>query len=139
MTKWNLLFHIGALISPSLSGKFSPVPIITEFHNIINTHPAVSIIVIIGLPNGSKTVYSYLPVISKIPSNRLEIGTVLITTKNHPLLIGPAIIFYFVASLIDDWFSLFVLNLPAAVAKVEIELTIRTKVYGMDTMIVLNA
>ena len=138
MTQGYFRFNIGALIPPTLSRKFTPITVVSKFHDIIDSHAPVSVIIVIGLPNSPKAVHGCFPVISEIPSDCLKIGSILVATKHHSLLVWFAFVVYLVARHINDRFASFILNLTTTVTKVKVELAIGTEVYRMNTMIVLS-
>ena len=138
MTQGYFRFNIGALIPPTLSRKFTPITVVSKFHDIVDSHTPVSVIIVIGLPNSPKAVHGCFPVISEIPSDCLKIGSILVATKHHSLLVWFAFVVYLVARHINDWLAGFILYLTTTVTKVKVELAIGTEVYGMDTMIVLS-
>ena len=136
MTQGYFRFNIGALIPPTLSRKFTPITVVSKFHDIIDSHAPVSVIIVIGLPNSPKAVHGCFPVISEIPSDCLKIGSILVATKDHALLVWFAFVIHLVARQINDGLPVLILDLTTTIAKVEVELAIGTEVYGVDPMII---
>ena len=137
MAKRYLRFNVGALISPALTRKFTPIAVVSKFHDVIDSHASVPIVVIIGLPDATETVHGRFPIVAEIPAESLEVGTILIAAKDHALLVWFAFVIHFVASQINNGLAVLILDLTTSVAKVEVELAIGTEVYGMDAVIVL--
>ncbi len=138
MTRGNVLLHVGALVAPSLTREFAAITVIAELHDVIDADAAVAVVIVVGLPNAAEAVHGRFPVVAEIPTQSLEIRTVLVATKDHALLVGITTIVDLVSCLVDDRLAVLVLDLPSRVSEIEVEFPIGTEMDGMNAMIVLR-
>src|SRR5690606_1229667 len=136
-TEGDLLLPVRAWGLPARSGQFVLVAEVSELHDIINADSPVPIIIIVGLPDRAEGIDAGLPVVSKVPAQRLELAPIQIASEDHPLLIRLAVGLHLIARLVDDRISILIPDLFSFVSEVEIELAIRTKMGCVDSVIVV--
>ena len=103
------LFHVGTLGTPCSSSKLILVAVITILHHIIDAHPAVTIIIIVALPQRTEAVDGDHPVITKVPAQRLHLTAIKSTAKHHPFLIRGALIVHHITSEIGHGIAVLIL------------------------------
>ena len=66
MTKWDLGFYIRPVFLPAFSRQFITVAIIPIFHDVVDPHSTIAIVIVVGLPEGAVGVDADLPVVPAV-------------------------------------------------------------------------
>src|SRR5690349_7494827 len=135
----NRVFHIYPPRPPSIAGHFIRISIITIFQNIVDTHAPVAIIIIIRLPQISKSIHGNFIGVSKIITQYFKVASIKVAAKDHSLPVWLIIYIYGIPRFIFDHIAIAILNTVTLVSEIKIQLTIRAKSKSMDRMIMLNA
>ena len=100
MSGWYVFFLIGSLSSPSTTGEFVSIAVVSKFHNVVDAHTAIPIIVIIRLPNSAKRIDGYLIIISEIKTKSFNFSAIKVAAENESLAIRLASAIDFIACLV---------------------------------------
>ena len=98
----DFFFPVGTFDLPALAGEFIHIAIISEFHHKVNSRRAVSIIIVIRLPQRAKRIDRHLVVVAEIVTQHFHIGQVLVASEHHPLTIRLATVIYNASPTILD-------------------------------------
>ena len=124
---------------PSRHGEFIGVTVVSEFHHEIDPDPAVAVIIVVRLPDGSKGVHRHLVVVPEIPAQGLQFAPIEIAAENQTLPIRFAVPDHFVARLVHNQpGAVRGLELMPAVAHVEIKFSVGSEHKRMSPVIVIH-
>src|SRR5690349_18502105 len=87
---------------PASARHFIAVAVVPKFHDVIDPHAAIAIVVIVALPQRSERIDRHLVIVSKIPRESFQFASVGVTSEDHAHSIGFAVAVYFVSIEIDD-------------------------------------
>ena len=91
------------------------------------------------MPNRAERIDGYHPVVSKVPAERFDPGIVQVLPEHHALLIWLSFVVNDVPSLIDDFLAVRREQLFTSIAKVEVQLAVRSKLKSVDAVIMVLA
>src|SRR5207302_5225783 len=100
---------------------------------------AIAVVVVVALPDRAERIDRQLPVVAKVPTERLDAAAVEIAAKSHALLIRLPPRGDLIARLVDDRLAVLVLELLAFVAGVAVELAVGSEDEGVNAVVVLHA
>ena len=138
---------------PARAVHFVSVAIVAELHHVIDAHPEVAVVVVIGLPERAEGIHGDLVVVAEVPRERFNFAAVEVATKHHAHPIRLAVVVHFVAVEVDDrpsfhlrrcavqrdLFHCRIAKLFSLIAEVEVELAVRTEDKSVDAMVVVFA
>ena len=116
----NRFFHISAFGPPTSSGYFAAIAVVAVFHNVVDTHTPISIIIIIALPKCAETINNDHPVVTKIPTQSFKTTPIKLTAKYHSLLVRVAAIIHLISCKIDDRLAILIFKLFPGISKIEV-------------------
>src|SRR5690606_3618179 len=135
-----LLLFVGAVGPPSRARHFIRVAIIAIFHHIVDTHPFVAIIIIVGLPHGAVRIDGNFIIVSEVLSQDFKFTEIKVGAKDQTLFV----IFrgYFLSCHIFNGISLSIFYLHTFVAEIEVKFAVGTEnksVHAVVMLLALNA
>ena len=134
----NGLFEVGTVGAPARAGHLVGVAVVAVFHHVVDPHTLVAVVVVVALPEGTIRVDGHLEVVTEILAQHLHFAAVGVTTEHHAL---PVALFVdgFARVSVENSLAVFILNLLAFVAEVEVPLAIGAKDKGVHAVVVLIA
>src|SRR6476469_10052130 len=135
----NLLLQVFPRRLPRGAGQLVLIAVVAVSHDVVDPHAAVAVVVVVALPDRAKGIDRQLPVVAKVPAQRLHAAAIEVAAKDHAFLIRLAPRGDFIAGLIDDRLAVLVLELLAFVAEIEIQLALGPENEGVNSVVVLSA
>ena len=135
----DFLVGFGVAFGPACAGGFVAIAVVAEFHDEVDADPLVAVVVVIRLPDGTEGIDGGFPVVAEVPCDGFEVGAVRVAAEDHAFLVGFAGIADDIACGVGDGFAVFVFELMAFVAEVEVEFAVWAEVDGVDAVVVLSA
>jgi hypothetical protein len=71
---WDFGFPVGAFRLPTGAGDFIHVSIVAKFHDVVDSGSAVTVVIIIGLPDGTEGVDSSFVVVTEVMAEYFHIA-----------------------------------------------------------------
>ncbi len=121
---------------PPRARNFVDVAVVAVLHHIVDAHGAVTVVVIVGLPQRAEGVDSHFVIIPEVVCQDFEFAPVRITAEDHTLAIRTALL-HAIAGHIDYDVAGSIDYLLPTVAKIEIVLPVRTENESMHTVVVV--
>src|SRR5688572_26240208 len=122
MAPWSFLLDVRAFRAPARTGHLISITEISVVHHIIDAHPLVSVIIVVGLPHRPERIHRDFVIIPEIVAEYLQVTPVHIATEYQPLPKRFAIVLHIPAMSILDEGTVRVVQLSSVVAHVEVEL-----------------